>query len=301
MPRVVAETQKTKIPFEANAWKTLKLPEYPGITQIDLLVKLNISTDATNGGTPAADAPWSILKNIQIVKGGKYPIQATGWLLHVKNYYEHGGYIRADSLPTAAGATADVYFELVIHPGYYPERKDDLTVGINAADEETYLQVLWGDASDLGTGYTINSGEIVVTVWHVPGAKPRSLPAWEITEKTIDQTYSDLSLYVDLPVNKLIHKAVIDIRDSSGARSDSVVTEIGLVKTVPQKTELHRISYDAQKNDDRRRYRVDPLTGEIVFDMLEVGYLDIKGVDWLKLAFSTGATGKLNILWVARV
>lgn len=299
MARVVAETLKKKIDFAADSWKTLELPEYTGITQIDLLVHLNVST-GTSGGTPAADAPFNILKNIQIVKGGKYPIQATGWLLYVKNYYEYHDKIQADSLPTAASTTKDVYFELVIHPGFYPEKRDDLSIGIDASGETTYLQVLWGAASDLGSGYTINSGDITVTLWHVPGARPRFVPAWSISKKSIDQSYSDLGLYIDLPSQKMIHKAILDIRDTRGDRSDSVVTEIGIVKTVPQKTELLRLSYDAEKNDDRRRYQVVPLTGEVIVDAEEIGYLEILGVDDIKLALSTASEGNLTVLWVAR-
>jgi len=294
---VVAETLKTKIDYEANKWKTLDLPKAV-ITEIDLKVKLNVT--AGTSVTANADAPYTVLKNINVVKGGKYPIQATGFLLYAKNYYEYRGKIKTDTLPSA-GNTKDVVFELVIHPGYFPERKDDTSVVIDARDG-MQIQVLWGSDSDLGSGYTINSGEIEVTVWKLRSV-PRTIkePAWEIPTKNIDQTYTDLGLEVELPEGKRIPKAVIVVRDSDGNRSDSVVTELGLVDKRGARTEIHRVSYLAQQYDDMRRYSVDPLTGVIIFDALEIGYINIIGTKDIVLGFTTAATGKLDILFPAHL
>jgi len=278
-----ATTLKETIDFAANEWKSIKLPALRCITEIDLRVILNVT--GGSGTSPTAHAPLSVIKNINIAKGGKYPIQATGWLLYVKNYYEHRGKVVKGSLP-GDGETKDVEFELIIHPGYFIDRKDDNSVALRTDDVETYLQVLWGNASDLGANYTINSGTIYVTVWFRNDVLPRRTPAWEIITKSIDQTYSDLGLEVELPVGKLIPKAIIEVLDSGGADSDDVVTEIGLIDKRAERRELHRISYKTQQYDDSRRYLVDPLTGHIIFDAAELGLSALIGTKNVFLGFS---------------
>jgi len=293
---VVASYLRTPIPFVKNAWQYADLPKGV-ITEIDLRVRLNVSGGSSV--SPAADAPYSIIKALNVVRGSDYLIQTDGYKLFVKGYYEYSGAVKQDTLP-AANATKDVVFELVIHPGYFPERKDDTSVVIDNRNGDVRLQVLWGSESDLGSGYTINGGEIYVTAWLL-GAAPSRIrePSWEIATKTIDRTYSDLGLEVDLPKGKYTPKAIIVVRDSGGARSDSVVSELGLKdKRYGGVRIVHRVLYEQQKYDDMRRYTVaTPITGVVIFDASEIGLANIYGVEDVVLGFTTTATGSLELLF----
>ena len=299
---VVAITLTEKIPFEANAWKSVKLPAVPCITEIDLRVILKVSTGG-NGGTPSAHAPVSIVKNINVSKGGDYPIQAEGWLLFVKNYYEYGGKIKKDALPTGANATATVEFELIIHPGYHVKRKDDDTVALRADDKDTYLNILWGSANDLGSGYSVDASASYaeVTVWYRNDTLPQRTPAWEVTTKSIDRTYSDLEFELTLPEGKKIPKVILEILDSGGADSDNVVSEIGLIDKRGVRKVLHKVSYFAQVYDDKRRYLVDPLTGHVIFDAGELGLAYLVGTKYVVLGMTTRATGSVKALLPAHL
>jgi len=290
---VVAETLKETIPFEANKWKEIDLPKGI-ITEIDLRVRIKVAAGSTVSAD--ADAPYKILQTINVYRGGTFLIQSTGFLLFVKSFYEYLGAIKTDTLPSA-NATKDVVFELVIHPGYYPNRKDDTSVVIDNRNGDVKLRVLWGDNSSLGTGYTISEGEITVTVWKVAGVPRIREPSWEITTKAIDRAYTDLGFELSLPKGKRIPKAIIVVRSSTGARSDSIVTELGLVDKRVERRIIHRISYDQQQLDDRRRYLVTPITGVVIFDAGEIGYVNIIGVEDIVLAFSTAGAGGLEVLF----
>lgn len=297
MVKVVAETLKNTIEYSANSWATITLPKAPAITQIDLLLKLTVKT-GTAAPSPAAHAPISLIKNINVVQGGKYPIQGTGWILFVKGYYENKGKVRKDPLTTATSTTQTVYAEIVIHPGLEPENKGDLSVALPTdVVEDTKLAVLWGDESDLGSGYTIDSAEIIVTVWKVINGRPWAIPAWNYDTKGIDAAYSDLAFTVQPPTGKFYTKAVIEVLDSGGADSDSVVEELGVVDKREETKILHRLSWLAEQRDDARRYNVDPLVGHVVFDAPELGTPVVLGVKDVVLGFTTTATGTINVLF----
>jgi len=297
MARVVAETLKNTIPYSANAWETITLPKAPAITHIDLLLELTVKT-GTATPSPAAHAPISLIKNVNVIQGGEYPIQGTGWILFVKGYYESKGKVRKDSLTTSTSTTQTVYAEILIHPGLNPEDKGDVSVAIPTdVVEETKLAVLWGDESDLGSGYTIDSAEIIVTVWKVLDRKPLALPAWNYDTKSIDATYSDLAFTLQPPVGKFYSKAVIEVLDSNGSDSDDVVSELGVVDKRRATEILHRISWLIEQRDDARRYNVDPLTGHVIFDAKELGTPVVLGVKDVVLGFTTTATGKINALF----
>jgi len=297
MVKVVAETLKNTIPYSANAWGTITLPKAPAITHIDLLLKLTVKT-GTATLSPAAHAPVSLIKNVNIVQGGEYPIQGTGWVLFVKGYYESKGKVMKDALTTTTNTTQTVYAEIVIHPGLNPEDKGDISVAIPTdVVEETKLAVLWGDESDLGSGYTIDSAEIIVTVWKVLDKRPLAVPAWNYDTKAIDAAYSDLAFTIQPPTGKFYSKAVIEVLDSSGADSDDVVSELGVVDKRRATEILHRISWLVEQRDDARRYDVDPLTGHVIFDAKELGTPVVLGVKDVVLGFTTTATGKVNVLF----
>lgn len=298
-----------KIPFEANTPKELDLPTDGFITHIDLKMKLNVTTDATSGGTPNEDALARILKRVEVYSGEKWFYACRdGRFIKYNNFYEYGD-VSEDALPTAAGVTQDVLALYRIHLGLEYSDNFDPTVVIPAEElNDLKMSVLWGAASDLGSGYTINSGEIEVILYRLlleSGEKPEDIfiegyvePRSNVIDAPIDDVVSDLGFQKNLPIGNVIRRIWLLIVDSNDNKSNTDVTEVG-VKDENRNVWITRNSLDALRYTDKLQYRLKSLVdGFTVIDGEELSGIPL-GLDTsegfkvgdLKLGFTTTTTG----------
>ena len=142
-----------------------------------------------------------------------------------------------DELPTSASVTQNVYAKYNIYWGFNPRDPFDPSVLLPAELlPNLRLSLLWGDESDLGTGFTINDGEIIVTIrrYDLEEGEKNPFgkliePRMETAEKTIDEVKSDLGFVFKVPVGLILRESLILVTDSADNRSDSEVEEYGVI------------------------------------------------------------------------
>ena len=306
-------TLREKIPFEANAFKVLKLPRVGFVTRIELLLRLNVTTDPNNGGTPKEDALARILKSVRIeVPGGDIFFGVPdGRLLKLRNIIQFGKVHESD-LPTAAGVTEDVYGKYIIHFGKNYTDPFDPTVVVPAEDiPDWQLYVLWGDASDLGSGYTINSGEITVTIQRIKEDEPGEIfeftpvmPVQTPVEISIDETVSELGLQHDIPIGNVLDQILILVVDSNDNKSDGEVSEVGVLKPkerrIPYRIDWKTLTTKVEHDYGLQSYipGFGVIDGEDIADTPIGLDLSMAEVGDYKLGFSTLRTGgKIKLVY----
>lgn len=239
MVKRVTDTLTETIPFVANKQKSIDLPTQGFITRIELLLHLNVTTDS-GGATPNEDALARLIRSMRIEYPGRktYFAIPDGRLLKYKNYIDLKQ-VAEDDLPTSASVTQDIYAKYNIYWGLNPKDPFDPSVVVPAERlSNLRLSVLWGDATDLGTGYTINNGEIIVTIrrYDLEREGERAFeklvePRMESAEKSIDEKKSDLGFQINVPIGLVLRETLILITDSADNRSDAEVDEYGVIFT----------------------------------------------------------------------
>jgi len=316
LPRFITETLVNELPYEPNTIKTLAIPTLGYITRLELDLELEVTTDSSNGGTPAEDALARIVKSLRVeVPGGKpYFAVADGRLLKYLNYLEFGR-VEEEPLPTAAGVTAKVRAKYYVSLGFEPEDPFDPTVVIPATKlNDLQMVVAWGNDSDLGTGYTVNSGKVKVTVRRIELEEdeeetdiwPEGLNTPTFSSETLDvnSVVSDLGLQTNIPVGNVIRDILILQLDSADNRTDDIVSEVGLVIPATKETPF-KMEWKALKISTAKDYGLEaPVKGLAAIDLADVTGIPV-GLDtslmspgeW-KLGFTTVATGgKLVLLY----
>jgi len=305
----LVQSKVATIDFAASSVKEVKLPTEGIVTRYDAILKLNVTTDATEGGTPKEDALMRIIKWLRIEGPGAktYFAVSDGRLLKYRAIYDFGKF-KEDDLPTAAGVTADVRALIPIYFGINPlDRFDTSTVIPALRLSELVMRVLWGAASDLGSGYTINSGQLDIIQYALVPEEgeplsrffPSGIPATRMEATTIDinELKSDLGLKHDVPTGDVLYRSLIMITDSADNRSDDEVSEIGVVVEKERFIPL-RIPWKLLGDRDVVDYGLDSrITGVAMLDWEEVSGIPL-GVDMsglaegdVKLGFTTVATG----------
>ena len=307
--RFAQKTLDQTISFSASSRQVLNIPKQGFITHMDLLLHLNVTTDS-GGATPREDALAKIINSLRIISAGAktHLLIPDGRLLKYLNYYDYQGILREDDLPTSASVTSDVYALWRIHFGYDPREKFDLTVVLPTPElQNPQMIVEWGSTSDLGSGYTINSGEITVTLYQVlfeEGEDPSDLwtegyvePIWDATKIDISETKSDLGEQTAIPVGNVLVRALLLVVDSSDLRSDSEVDEVGVI--LPREGVIpFRVKWNTLVSRDYTDYALpSKVTGVGMIDAEELGQvpfgLDLSEYDVgeILLGFTTIATG----------
>jgi hypothetical protein len=307
--KVDTKTLTDKLPFVANSKQSIRLPLEGYVTRYDLKLRINVTTGAS-GGAPKEDAIARLIKSMRIESaGGKVHFAvADGRQLKYMNYYDLAGQVHEDALPTAANVTADVYAQYYIYWGFNPLNPFDASVVLPARDTQNLvMSVDWGSASDLGSGYTINGGEITITQHQLlldAGEKVSDLfpygyvePRYQATSIAIGAVVTDLKLQDDVPVGDVLRRVIILQLDSADNRSDAEVSELGILlpkeRTIP-----FRIDWKSAVLKDRSEYNLPAtITGLLMLDAEDLSGFpagaDLSGfaVGDVKLGFSTLRTG----------
>jgi len=275
MARQNVDTLTDEHTYSANTTTSLDIPETGYTSHISCLVPASI-TAATNAD-PAEDALARLISAMSIsAAGGKNYYDITdGRQSFYNEYLRLEGKSEMSDLPSA-GTTGTVYLEIIIHPGLNPFDAYDRSVIIPGAELSNLKhKVTWGSASDLGTGYTINSASMKLTIseWQLDPGESRSalfpeginVPLYEARTLNLTGDHSNLGKTDDVPVGSVLHSVLIMVLDSSGDRSDDEVDEVGLVFPKKQKATPYRKDWMPIKYHTKSHYSLadalDGLTG----------------------------------------
>jgi hypothetical protein len=224
--------------FSAGSTTQLDIPESGYITEILCLSKISVT--AGTSVSAAEDALARLINAMQITAaGGKNYYDITdGRQGLYREYMRRQGQIQIDSLPSA-GNSSTCRMLLVIHPGLNPYDAFDRSIVIPAAELSNLKhKVTWGYASNLGTGYTINSGTMSLTVNEVvleAGEKREdvwpqgiNVPMFEAREIAITATASNLGKTDDVPVGNMLNSVLVMVLNNAGNRTDVNVSDVGI-------------------------------------------------------------------------
>jgi len=281
------KTLTDTISIEASAEKTLDLPRNGYITHLDLLIKLNLDT-ATAGATPKED-PIDRFIDLLVIEAGarKFFAVEDGRQLKYLNLYDYQQ-IDEDSLPTSGGVSGqDVYAQRRIHFGFNPIDVFDPTSVIPALKSQftnLKLRVRFNAASELGTGYTLNSGEIKVTVYQLVLDEEKEEEIWangiivpimNAVELNVNAVKTDLGFEDDIPVGNVLYRTQILTLDSSANRSDGIVSEYGIKLPKVNKTP-YKINWRTSVRKDKAQYHLpSTYTGVTVLDWEDISGLEL--------------------------
>ena len=291
----------------AGASKTnLLLAPMVYTTELLLLLKANITTVAA---VLKEDTLIRLIKTF-VVKGSTQTYIDIGTPIHLASLVKvRGDRYQADTV--AAAGTADYFAILPIHLGIGKANNlKDFTVVLPDNSDTSLLQVevQGGSAADLGTGVTINSVEIQVAQSYLslnPMQIQRAFRAGIRTPKITTSIYdltslqSNLGARYEVPVKSLLNRTIFTVVDSSGNRSNSQISEVGIINNISteQPSKLPFI-LAVQRTMARHELLAMP-TGIVCFEWgdipggtLEVGY-DTKSLSSreLQIGASIIATG----------
>lgn len=255
--------------FAASTTTQVDLPESGYITQIDCLLHLNVTGDTavTPKCTETQDELARIIdsSNIKASRARSYFDISDGRQWKWWNHFNYEGELQMDTLPSA-GDTEDIYGLFRYHVGFDPTNPFDPTVPIPGCKlSNLQHNMTWGAATDFGTGYTINSGDMKLTISEITLDEgelesdlwPEGLvdPRVEARVLDIDATYSNLSMEDDVPVGDTLYQTVVMVVDSSDCRTDTNVSAVGV--KFPKKRETPwDINWQPLKAKTRSLYRV---------------------------------------------
>ena len=299
-------TMTDTLAWSAGSKKTLDIDRNGYITHLNLLLKAVYDT-ASAGLSANEDGLAHLLSSVRIATAGRdfYNINdgRLGLFLARCQYQDA---IRSDSLTTTV-SQSDVtdYMQLPIHLGLQFYNTVDKTVVIPAVELPSLdLEVTWGSASALGTGYTVTSGTLYVTYTEIllqTGETRESIfpgglyiPRMNPQAKTVSSAYSNLSLEVDVPVGDILAWILILVHGATtGKRCNNLVTEFGF-KFPKEAQTPYRVSWLDETTLTRQRWALQHDYKGVVFFPLslisgkEIGY-DLSGyqVGDAKIAFTT--------------
>ena len=207
------------------------------------------------------------------------------------------------TLPGANQTGVTVRLKIELHFGFKKDDDFDTSVVIPAPEvPELKLSVLWGDSSDLGSGVTIKSGQIKVTVYGV-AYRPASyyLPAWQTYITKVTEVVSEFGrLYHEIMGYGKLSDIYIMELDANDNRVDGLVTEMRVY--VPEfRHEPITIDDSTWKRETARTYNVDEdlLTGIRAVDPKKIWgvILDLDALKRerysIRLEYKSSATGQV--------
>ena len=229
-----------KVDFAASSSKSIDIPETGYITELNLLLELNVTPSSIVSANEDALARIIDALKITAAGGKNYFTVEDGRQLLYHAYHQYQGQLLHDALPAAGGSATNVRALFPLHFGLDPFDPFDKSIIIPAAElSNLKLETTWGSDSDLGSGYTIaaassqlraivkeltlEKGETRDTIWkdgvNVPLLESRSIIP--------SATAANLGKTDDVPVGSMLHSVLVIVLDSSGNRTDSYVTEVG--------------------------------------------------------------------------
>jgi len=247
------------IQYSANNTQSIDVPKSGYITELNFL--FNIRVTAAAGAVANEDPIARLINAARITASGakNYFDISDGRQWYYWQFFNYEGQISGDALPDA-GSSSDVTLALKVHWGLSPYVDTDRTIILPSPElQNIKIELDWGSASNLGTGYTINTanskadvsvtelaleaGELRESVW------PTILsPRFEARAMAITSTATNLGKTDDVPVGDILYQTTGIILNSSGNRTNSNVTEVGVKYPKERRTPFKR------KFNDLRAY-----------------------------------------------
>ena len=279
-------TLEEAIEWEANKTKSIKIPRDRFIQKMILRLTVIGSTGTTVSAHE--DAPMSLVKNIRLVANGKDVYQSAPMAdLFYVDKYEYGTEPeRFVQTGTSLPAGSDLGRAVVYLDCGSLDAKDDFDVSsLLPAHMFSSLELFvdWGDSASLGSGYTISSAKLTVTL------READLTADELreigkmlrlfetfVEKTIDAEYRDYTFAIDLPVGNQLRRSVITaIR--GGVRSDAQILAFKVTQESPVRAEIMQSGWYESQAQDKLEYGVETvIRGVTIIDYEGLGGLDAR-------------------------
>lgn len=253
------------IDFVASTTKNVDIPQSGYITEINFLFTIRVT--AAGGASGAEDPIARLINAARLTAAGaqNYFDVSDGRQWYYWNFFNYEGQVAGDSLPSA-GSSDDITLSLKLHWGLDPYVDTDKTIVLPSPEKQNVkMSVDWGAASDLGTGYTITAansnaaltitelaleaGEMRETIWPTLLA-----PRFEAKEISLSATASNLSKTEDVPVGDVLYQTTSFILNSSGNRTNSNVSEIG-VKYPKERRTPYKWNFNSLRAWARQKFR----------------------------------------------
>ena len=263
MPLFHSYTLGDTLDYTSGALVNIDLPKNGYITRLDCQLESSITPGATVDAHE--DALARLIASARVHAAGEtYFDVGDGRDWWYWTYFRHRGQISSTTLPSAGGSATTCRTLFEIHLGFEPQRtpnayltpdgrlmrtflggRFDTTVVIPTVRlSNPKLEVRWGTNSSLGTGFTVGTTKITVTVHEIvlegdetedriwPGGL--LVPRVESTSEPLDTAHTNRSLRHDVPTQLVLYQTLAYWLNGSDVRSDSIVSEMS-VEFPPQR------------------------------------------------------------------
>jgi hypothetical protein len=299
LARVFERTLTDKIDFVANDTKSLNLPRDYFIQKIKL--RITLVGDTGSSVSKATDAPMTIVKKIRVIAVGaetKTLKEVSGVEAYLTDFLEYGTKGEAWLITTTGqSGVALGAFEVSLDFMLDERNPSDFSCLIPAFALNTLrLEIDWGSSSDLGSGYTISSGQAEVHLYEViPEAGEPVGKTAMITENRRVVTPNQTGEFpIDIDVGKIIRRIVLMQLDGS-SRVDTIFTKYKL--TIGKDDYYSWIAWEQSQNLDKKEYGVELYDGNRCIVGLTV--LDFDRDGSLRNALDTRALKQGDVkLWI---
>jgi len=268
----------------------LELPGY----YLDIVVKFLLNVTGGSTVSPATDWHAAVIKNLEIEASNAKPYleHDDGRYLRYENWLRSHGAVNIPDLPDADEEDLDVKWQIHIHPGdNFLDPFDISDVIATRGLSNLVFKLTWGAASDLGTGYTINSGTVELIINYVvlqpniseqrafPGmtALPGRVavpsfwqPQWRIVKfRNINTTYANLGFEENFLNGFFLKEVLMLVKDVDGDLVNNVVTEVQI--TNKEGFEYFDKDFTDILDDNMRDYELtSALTGVVLLDLRDI-------------------------------
>jgi len=253
--------------------KEIDLPRGAVLDAIMLRATITLANGGGSAVTPTYGQALNTITEIRLMGNGSDVHYAlSGNDAAIMNWYDkHGQTVNPDAssgVEIAASGTGDVEVLLTLDAGdILALLKDSLTLSI---ETQTATGVADLTLSALSVEVTVDE-DVYASLDELKGVYGQSLelaaePKVVVKSESFS-TLSELSEILELPVGTLLRRGFVQILDSSGDRSNSVATKIGIKAASPEERDLYAISFGTAQLLDKQEYDVsDYVDGVAVID-----------------------------------
>ncbi len=307
MPKQNRYRRIGSVDFGLNAVKTLDLPR--ALLNHYLSLRLTGQVDiATAVATAWGDAPWSLIRRVEVVADGKDTIKSIpGEFLRRFNRVFYGTDPSASAMPTAI-APNQAFNAHIILPFEMPRSVRPIDTLLDTGRLATLqLAITWGDGNSV---YSTTPANITL---HDTSLEVSALEAFGITSRfaifkqlslTKDLTAATTEFQIILPVGNLYRALIVDARNYGAAPADvDPGTGSNAIINNLQLKSGTEVFYNKRANetqdDNKRLYGVENWPAglhiiEFAQDGLLTEALDARGLSSLEMILDVANPATLN-------